>query len=427
MAQSRQPLCWVCAMTNHGSPACQEPLASRCVLLAKRSKQGGTYLPEACGEQVCTCLPWPLCGQLHHEKISLAIKWHHVTFVAALKLLHTYYGVLLRSTPFVPYRPYTYLCTSQLSTPTCAIHPQLWWALSTPHWHNLVNTARATTHDSSVSTAHQVTQASEHSLPMYCQLSKRRPACWAGTTSPANSGHWEEELLSMNGTVPVTGRRSSSQWKAQYRSLGGGAPLDDRQSTGYQEELLLSMNGRVLVTKRRSSTQQPVQYWSPITPLDHQHSTRHWEEDLLSMTGTVPVTERRSSSWWPAQYRSLGGEAPLDDRYRTATKRSYSFQWPVQYRSTGGEDPLNDRYRLVIERSFSYQWLVLCRSSRRVTTLGDWYCPSHREELLLPVTGVRTPFGMDWQFCEGEITEDNIPSMYETIITVTGGLKDLPL
>jgi hypothetical protein len=41
--------------------------------------------------------------------------------------------------------------------------------------------------------------------------------------------------------------------------------------------------------------------------------------------------------------------------------------------------------------------------------------------------GVRTPFGMDWQFCEGEITEDNIPSMYETIITVTGGLKDLPL
>jgi hypothetical protein len=42
-------------------------------------------------------------------------------------------------------------------------------------------------------------------------------------------------------------------------------------------------------------------------------------------------------------------------------------------------------------------------------------------------TVVRTPFGMDWQFCEGEITEDNIPSMYETIINVTGGLKDLPL
>jgi hypothetical protein len=40
---------------------------------------------------------------------------------------------------------------------------------------------------------------------------------------------------------------------------------------------------------------------------------------------------------------------------------------------------------------------------------------------------VRTPFGMDWQSCEGEITEDNIPSIYETIITVTGGLKDLPL
>jgi hypothetical protein len=34
---------------------------------------------------------------------------------------------------------------------------------------------------------------------------------------------------------------------------------------------------------------------------------------------------------------------------------------------------------------------------------------------------------MDWQFCEGEITEDNIPNMYETIITVMGGLKDLPL
>jgi hypothetical protein len=40
---------------------------------------------------------------------------------------------------------------------------------------------------------------------------------------------------------------------------------------------------------------------------------------------------------------------------------------------------------------------------------------------------VRTPFGMDWQFCEGEITEDNIPIMYETIMTVMGGLKDLPL
>jgi hypothetical protein len=26
---------------------------------------------------------------------------------------------------------------------------------------------------------------------------------------------------------------------------------------------------------------------------------------------------------------------------------------------------------------------------------------------------VGTPFGMDWQFCEGEITEDNIPDIYE--------------
>jgi hypothetical protein len=24
---------------------------------------------------------------------------------------------------------------------------------------------------------------------------------------------------------------------------------------------------------------------------------------------------------------------------------------------------------------------------------------------------VGTPFGMDWQFCEGEITEDNIPDI----------------
>ncbi|PLW46620.1 hypothetical protein PCANC_14351 [Puccinia coronata f. sp. avenae] len=38
-------------MTNHGLPACRETLASMCVLLAKRSKQGGTYFPEACGEK----------------------------------------------------------------------------------------------------------------------------------------------------------------------------------------------------------------------------------------------------------------------------------------------------------------------------------------------------------------------------------------
>ncbi|PLW09154.1 hypothetical protein PCASD_13799 [Puccinia coronata f. sp. avenae] len=38
-------------MTNHGSPACRESIASRCVLLAKRSKQGGTYSPGARGEQ----------------------------------------------------------------------------------------------------------------------------------------------------------------------------------------------------------------------------------------------------------------------------------------------------------------------------------------------------------------------------------------
>jgi hypothetical protein len=30
-------------------------------------------------------------------------------------------------------------------------------------------------------------------------------------------------------------------------------------------------------------------------------------------------------------------------------------------------------------------------------------------------TGVGTPFGMDWQFFEGEITEDNISSMYELL------------
>ncbi|PLW57772.1 hypothetical protein PCANC_01309 [Puccinia coronata f. sp. avenae] len=38
-------------MTHHGSPARQEPMASRCVLLAKRSKQGGTYSPGARGEK----------------------------------------------------------------------------------------------------------------------------------------------------------------------------------------------------------------------------------------------------------------------------------------------------------------------------------------------------------------------------------------
>ncbi|PLW57137.1 hypothetical protein PCANC_01884 [Puccinia coronata f. sp. avenae] len=38
-------------MTHHGSPALREPMASRCVLLAKRSKQGGTYLPGARGKQ----------------------------------------------------------------------------------------------------------------------------------------------------------------------------------------------------------------------------------------------------------------------------------------------------------------------------------------------------------------------------------------
>jgi hypothetical protein len=34
-------------------------------------------------------------------------------------------------------------------------------------------------------------------------------------------------------------------------------------------------------------------------------------------------------------------------------------------------------------------------------------------QLMTP--SLRTPCGMDWQFCEGEITEDDIPSMYETI------------
>jgi hypothetical protein len=28
---------------------------------------------------------------------------------------------------------------------------------------------------------------------------------------------------------------------------------------------------------------------------------------------------------------------------------------------------------------------------------------------------VATPFGMDWHFCEGEITEDNIPDIYELL------------
>jgi hypothetical protein len=28
---------------------------------------------------------------------------------------------------------------------------------------------------------------------------------------------------------------------------------------------------------------------------------------------------------------------------------------------------------------------------------------------------VGTPFGMDWQLCEGEITEDNIPDIYELL------------
>jgi hypothetical protein len=31
------------------------------------------------------------------------------------------------------------------------------------------------------------------------------------------------------------------------------------------------------------------------------------------------------------------------------------------------------------------------------------------------VYGVGTPFGMDWQFFEGEITDDNISSMYELL------------
>jgi hypothetical protein len=52
---------------------------------------------------------------------------------------------------------------------------------------------------------------------------------------------------------------------------------------------------------------------------------------------------------------------------------------------------------------------------------------TNRANSFISGVGVRTPFGKDWQFCEGEITEDNIPSMYETIISVTGGLKDLPL
>ena len=28
---------------------------------------------------------------------------------------------------------------------------------------------------------------------------------------------------------------------------------------------------------------------------------------------------------------------------------------------------------------------------------------------------VGTPFGMDWQVCEGEITENNIPDIYELL------------
>ena len=28
---------------------------------------------------------------------------------------------------------------------------------------------------------------------------------------------------------------------------------------------------------------------------------------------------------------------------------------------------------------------------------------------------VGTPFGMDWQFCEGKITEDNIPHIHELL------------
>ncbi|PLW57560.1 hypothetical protein PCANC_01134 [Puccinia coronata f. sp. avenae] len=52
-------------MTNHGSPARREPLASRCVPLAKRSKQGGTYLPGA-----RTCSPGPL--QARGEQVKHA-------------------------------------------------------------------------------------------------------------------------------------------------------------------------------------------------------------------------------------------------------------------------------------------------------------------------------------------------------------------
>jgi hypothetical protein len=79
---------------------------------------------------------------------------------------------------------------------------------------------------------------------------------------------------------------------------------------------------------------------------------------------------------------------------------------------------------LMAEESFQ-------RSNLTAGLVGDPVeCVSRPREHIAPEQlqdGVRTPFGMDWKFCEGEITEDNIPSMYETIITVTGGLKYLPL
>ena len=34
---------------------------------------------------------------------------------------------------------------------------------------------------------------------------------------------------------------------------------------------------------------------------------------------------------------------------------------------------------------------------------------------MAPTDGVGTPFRMDWQFCEGEITEGNIPDIYELL------------
>jgi hypothetical protein len=53
-----------------------------------------------------------------------------------------------------------------------------------------------------------------------------------------------------------------------------------------------------------------------------------------------------------------------------------------------------------------------CFYSKEVTSdraCGDFLGP------IVTGTAVGTLFGMDWQFCEGEITDDNILDIYELL------------